>query len=288
MPDSASDPLGSQGWLRFSVETYASLEQDDLLQSTASIYFDFNAPIVTNTTTRTVMDCDQLAAFAPVSEVYCEGDVLEVNSLSLDYVEEHQWYLGGWLFSESSAAQVTLPYGEPLPLSYVASNPICVDVESTTVDVLAPPEAGFTVYENTLVSVPGQAYQWYYNGVPIPGATDQEYEITTDGSYSVAIMDFNGCTTLSGALNLLVVGLEELTKDFVMYPMPTRDLLTVELPSSVSVQWQLSELSGREVCSGSASGKRWELDLRALPAGLYLLKVEWASGQFVQRRVLKV
>ncbi len=57
LPDSLSDPLGSQGFVRFRLMPLAP-QLGDTLKNAADIFFDFNPPIRTNTATLLV---DQLA-----------------------------------------------------------------------------------------------------------------------------------------------------------------------------------------------------------------------------------
>jgi len=54
LPDSASDPVGSQGFVRFSIAHAEGLEEGTELNNTAGIYFDQNAPVITNTTLNTL------------------------------------------------------------------------------------------------------------------------------------------------------------------------------------------------------------------------------------------
>lgn len=53
LPDSLSDPLGSQGYVRFSIKPYPGLPEGTVVNNTAAIYFDNNAPMITNTTLNT-------------------------------------------------------------------------------------------------------------------------------------------------------------------------------------------------------------------------------------------
>jgi len=59
LPDSASDPEGSQGYIIFNAQLEPGLAVGTEIENTAFIYFDFNAPIVTNTVKNTI--------FRPVS-----------------------------------------------------------------------------------------------------------------------------------------------------------------------------------------------------------------------------
>ena len=51
LPDSTSNEPESHGYVRFSVEPDASINNSTTIDNQANIYFDFNEPIITNTTT---------------------------------------------------------------------------------------------------------------------------------------------------------------------------------------------------------------------------------------------
>ena len=57
LPDSTVNFNGSQGYVSFSILTKEGLEENTIVENTASIYFDFNPPIVTNTTQNTLVEC---------------------------------------------------------------------------------------------------------------------------------------------------------------------------------------------------------------------------------------
>jgi uncharacterized repeat protein (TIGR01451 family) len=54
LPDSNTNEPASNGFLTFSVEQVANLSNGTLLENSAAIFFDFNAPIITNTSMHTV------------------------------------------------------------------------------------------------------------------------------------------------------------------------------------------------------------------------------------------
>lgn len=51
LPDSISDEPGSHGFVVFSIKTVPGLGLSDVVSNTASIYFDYNEPVITNTAT---------------------------------------------------------------------------------------------------------------------------------------------------------------------------------------------------------------------------------------------
>jgi hypothetical protein len=54
LPDSLSDPEGSMSFVRFKVKHNTNAPLGTIINNTASIYFDFNAPVITNTTINTL------------------------------------------------------------------------------------------------------------------------------------------------------------------------------------------------------------------------------------------
>lgn len=56
LPDSLSDPEGSQGFVVFSIEPKDNLPNGTEITNTAGIIFDLNVPVITNTTLSTIRD----------------------------------------------------------------------------------------------------------------------------------------------------------------------------------------------------------------------------------------
>lgn len=54
LPDSASDPLGSQGFVVFRLDQKPTVSDGDVIENRVGIYFDFNPPVVTNTVRNTI------------------------------------------------------------------------------------------------------------------------------------------------------------------------------------------------------------------------------------------
>ena len=54
LPDSTSDLAGSSGFIIYAISPLASLPEGTVIENTAEIYFDFNAPIITNSTVNTI------------------------------------------------------------------------------------------------------------------------------------------------------------------------------------------------------------------------------------------
>ena len=69
-------------------------------------------------------------------------------------------------------------------------------------------------------------YQWYLNGVLIPGATGQYYTPTQTGVYYVLVSNENGCESISPNYNLLTLSINNIaTPSLSIYPNPTTGML---------------------------------------------------------------
>jgi uncharacterized repeat protein (TIGR01451 family) len=76
LPDSATNPLGSQGILQFSIATRADLEPGTVVNNRAGIFFDFNAPILTNTTLHTIgRDFVQVVAVEQIPNLLAQLEI---------------------------------------------------------------------------------------------------------------------------------------------------------------------------------------------------------------------
>nr|MBK9650288.1 T9SS type A sorting domain-containing protein [Bacteroidota bacterium] len=61
LPDSNIDEPGSHGYIRYRIQPLKTLQVNDSILSTAAIYFDFNAPVITNTA-HTIIGMNVLSA----------------------------------------------------------------------------------------------------------------------------------------------------------------------------------------------------------------------------------
>ena len=95
-----------------------------------------------------------------------------------------------------------------------------------------------TITEDTgvLISSSASNYQWYLNDSLITGATAQDYQPSVSGVYQVAIEDTNGCLSFSEKYNFAVVGINELEKDFIIYPNPIKDKLYIDSDKDFEVE----------------------------------------------------
>ncbi|MEM7035881.1 MAG: T9SS type B sorting domain-containing protein, partial [Bacteroidota bacterium] len=116
----------------------------------------------------------------------------------------------------------------------------------------------------------GANYQWFMNGIPIPGATDSFLVAMNDGAYTVQISFSVGCDAISMPTNLTFAppppAFIAVSSDTILCPGETVDLQAF---SGTNYQWQLngSNIPGANTNMLQASG-----------AGTYTVMVSSAAG----------
>ncbi|MBN8683316.1 MAG: PQQ-dependent sugar dehydrogenase [Chitinophagales bacterium] len=136
------------------------------------------------------------------------------------------------------------------------------------------------------------AYQWYFNGQPIPGATGPQYIALQSGNYELYAYSAAGCAYQSGGIQVVLNGTEMPENVLLMElnpnPVQSSSLLRIQLRQAENIRLTLSDSVNKTIFAQSQRTQRLELplDLHALPAGVYWLHVQLDSGAFT-RRVVK-
>lgn len=139
----------------------------------------------------------------------------------------------------------------------------------------------------TLMSTSAPAYQWYKDGNPISGATNQSYVPTTSGVYQVFAYETTCNNGLfSNSIELLHVGLDEASdaEAFTIHPNPSNGVIYVS-GSAHLTSLEVYSSSGQMVYRSDRPTS--SLDLSALPKGLYLLHLRSKEGTSIQKLELR-
>jgi hypothetical protein len=89
LPDSSADYFGSQGFVKYGIQLKQNLPLYTEITNTAAIYFDFNAPVITNTTTNTLYNPMNLA-------VALNSNICPSDSVSAEVTDGRQPYQFVW------------------------------------------------------------------------------------------------------------------------------------------------------------------------------------------------
>ncbi|PCH93806.1 MAG: hypothetical protein COB85_06395, partial [Bacteroidetes bacterium] len=213
LPDSASDPQGSNGYVKFSVRPRSDVESGALIENTAGIFFDFNPPVITNTVVSKIAgDSLKMANFTSSSEL-----CVIPYDFAFDYAGGEQSVSLLWDFgvdatpaasTENNLAGVTYSTSGNKIITLTATTGECfvTKVDTITVPVTIPlPIATITPNADTgicpgdtisLIADIAAAYLWS------TGATTQSIPVAGPGSFSVITFNINGCSDTSDVVEV--------------------------------------------------------------------------------------
>jgi len=142
-----------------------------------------------------------------------------------------------------------------------------------------------TSMHSSFVSNPinGATYQWLdcnNSFAPIPGAINQNFTPSTNGSYAIAIT-YNGCTDTSECYSISNVDIEEnqLNKAFNIYPNPTSSSLYLEnLSENTVYKYFVCNSNGQLLLTGKLFNNSNTVDVSSLNSGLYFMKIKSDQG----------
>ncbi len=243
------------------------------------------------------VDCQQLPqALIGMNPVQiCPGTCTDYNNLSIN-ATSFLWTFSGANPSTSTDVNPTnICYNAPgnYPVSLIASNASGSDTlllnNFVTVYPYPPPQ-GIIQNGDTLFGITGAtSYQWYYNGLPISGATDYFYVVLASGDYSLVATDANGCE-VEAVSSGVELGLTPALFNDVgvkVYPSPVKDILTIDNISfneSKLIDIPVFNLTSQKVLSTQQSilnnQSTMSVDLSSLDPGIYFLLLHSGDKNF--------
>jgi len=118
------------------------------------------------------------------------------------------------------------------------------------------------------------SYQWYFNGLPIDGATTYYTSVLQSGNYAVSVTTNYGCTTMSEVYTA-VVGMEEKgALEYAIYPNPVVDFMTIKCEEKLGpTKLRIIDISGKIILDEQINfvSTTMQIDLTNIPSGVYNL-----------------
>ena len=176
-------------------------------------------------------------------------------------------------------------YADTLMSSLGCDSILSIDL---TIDVA---DTSLTLAGNTLTANAQNAtYAWWDcdAGQVIAGMTAQSFTASVSGNYALIVTQ-NGCTDTSACMEVIVVGVEQLSwgSEVSLFPNPTSGLITLDLGQDYeNVLVRVMDAEGRMVQSlENIRSSQFQLDLGSA-TGLFMVQV-FIQGEFQTFRVVK-
>ena len=212
----------------------------------------------------------------PGSATLCAGHSAYMHVVTSAGGLSYQWYRNGTAIPGANSYSYTTD--STGSYSVVISNGVCEQtLAGPVVSDMSVPVINFNA-PNMLYTGSYAYYQWYRNGVAIPGATSSIYFETMPGGYTVSVTDANGCSLTSGGYTVTNVGVATVANpgSISIYPNPATNTLYIssqEEPSSV-----IYATDGRQVAAQTGR----TLDIANLPNGMYVIMVYAQDGTLLK------
>ncbi len=148
---------------------------------------------------------------------------------------------------------------------------------------------------DTLTATTSPNYQWYHNGVLIPGATSQSF-VLTEGGYFYCIVGSQNCEFTSNTIETSCIcsnGIEDNSffQGISVFPNPANEELNVliTLTTSEAASITLIDMTGRRLWlkneKDKANNFAWQIPVADIAAGSYFVQVN-VGGQTKNVKVL--
>lgn len=146
-----------------------------------------------------------------------------------------------------------------------------------------------SLIDNLLKANTAGTYQWYFNGLLIPGATGQIYHPLMLGSY-YAIRTDGYCPSLaSNTIYISLLDVNDLaTSNTKIYPNPTTGNLTLDWGSrSVTTTIEVYNIFGQQMLTEEVrNASHHEISIAHLPSGNYIVMLKDEGGASSAHKIL--
>jgi len=144
--------------------------------------------------------------------------------------------------------------------------------------------SGTTITANAMAI----SYQWLdcnSNYLPITGATNQMYTITTNGSYAVIVSNGN-CADTTACIDITNLGLESNLEllEVNVFPNPFEDVITIEFETFDMFEITVSNIEGKIVYKAN---NRKTITSSNLEKGIYIVTV-LTKDKYFYKKIIKL
>lgn len=238
----------------------------------------------------TINQASTPAVFIDGSNTICQGNPLTFTATGshLGNNPIFQWYVNNIAVGTNSATFTsnTLNTSDIVSLK-VTSNDSCIvqhEVFSNVivVNVISQPELPtISQFDDILVSSSPEGNQWYLNGNPIDGATDQFIQIAQAGTYAVTV-NVNPCnfvTSENFVVSQLLLNEFSNNIEVQIHPNPTNDILNIELLENLTIEnIRIYNVLGQKLENFITNDNFTKVDISKLPSATYFVEIHTNKG----------
>ncbi len=247
LPDSFVNEPASHGFVKYRILGNEGLNENSDVKNTASIYFDANPAIVTNTVNNRMV-----SVLPSLPIVSANPSVLDFGEMFLNFLST-----------------------EPEVLTITNLGDLSLEINA--IEINNPAFSVGTVQNLSVEGSKSKDVMVYFQATEVG---DYQGEMTLKSNAGDLVIQLT-------AKVVVETGLTALSQSKVkIYPNPSAGLFTMESKDAniklVNIQNSLGEI----IFSNKMNQKAYEIDLRSRSKGLYFVTVETAVGVFVEKVVV--
>jgi hypothetical protein len=224
----------------------------------------------------------------------CKGDTLFLELGPSVYNTNIQWYKDGIVISGANSS--FLDATEAGSYSVTASTGICpnfssspgVDIVLKVNEIQKPTimdrqDSLFALYNGGPVD-----FQWYVNGIKIPGASNSFYAPSVYGQIYTVTASVNGgyCANESEPFTAIYNNIfeKDTKQQLSIFPNPANDFINIEIPDLIEgFSAEFQDVYGRVVFSQYRSKQVEPISVQNLTNGVYILIIK-QHGKYITRQ----
>ncbi|MDI3480071.1 MAG: lysyl endopeptidase, partial [Rikenellaceae bacterium] len=215
------------------------------------------------------------ASFTYSPSNICQGSQVQFTNTSQN-ATSYSWSFPGGNPSTSTQTNPVVTFNTPgtYMITLTAYNGTLSDtyMQSITVNPI-PPTPTISIISNNPIILQSSATtgnQWFKDNNPIPGAINQTYQVTENGTYFVKLTS-NGCTSgPSNPIEINTLSINDYSSDEItIYPNPAQDILYIQTNYTI-LEALLYDNLGRLITSTNEQ----QLNLENATNGVYHLIIK--------------
>lgn len=316
LPHEAGNEPGSHGFIAYKIKPVASVQVGDIvLSNTASIYFDYNLPIITNDATTTIIqDIEPMEISVVATNVSCNGandGTATVIATGGSGTYTYSWSpTGGSEVTATALAAgvytvtVTDGFGNInlLTISITQPEAMIITGQPQDVSVVAGSNIMFSVNASNVeqyqwqVSVNGTNWDTVSNGGTAPsysGVTTATMNIEgmplsyDEYKYRVLLANGDNCTTYSdeaiAEVDAITGTADNNDLGITVYPNPSQAEVFINIPDlsgNANFKIRVLDINGRTLLEEPISENLKKVNISGFASGIYIFTITSDKGKF--------
>jgi uncharacterized repeat protein (TIGR01451 family) len=294
LPDSNNNEPQSHGYITYQIKQKPNNAPYTVINNTANIYFDYNAPIITNTTVNTIYKKITPGTIAAFKNTSCtdtcgngfaqittaNGVAPIIYSITPSCTNT---IVNGNFIDHLSGNTYTIiatdALGETYSSTFVIANPTPMNITTSTTNVTSGNNGSITA------NVAGGVFPFTYTILPnnLSGNINTFNNLAV-GTYTINIIDNGGCMASALVVVNYPTSINGVAKNnwLKFYPNPSNTILNIEA-NEILENIELYNSVGALVYKSNATGdNNATINVRNFAAGFYVLKVKGFAPQRVE------